>query len=143
MEITSRSINDTRALATKLAKDFKAGDLIALRGDLGGGKTTFSQSLIRSLGVKNRIVSPTFVLMKRYKLPETFNNIKTVYHFDAYRISDREELKVIGWEEILDDKHGLVIVEWADKIADLLPKNSKWISFKFVKPDIRCIVTEE
>jgi tRNA threonylcarbamoyladenosine biosynthesis protein TsaE len=99
--------------------------IICLSGDLGAGKTTFTQGLLKGLKVKGPYTSPTFVIMKHYK-----NNI---YHFDAYRVAANDILN-LGWEEIIGDKKNIVIVEWADRIKKIIPKNSLWIKFEWVGP---------
>ncbi|MFA4817834.1 MAG: tRNA (adenosine(37)-N6)-threonylcarbamoyltransferase complex ATPase subunit type 1 TsaE [Parcubacteria group bacterium] len=102
--------------------------VICLSGDLGSGKTTFTQGLLEGLKVAGPYISPTFVIMKKYK-----NNI---FHFDAYRVSAKDILN-IGWEEIIKDKNNIIIVEWADRIKKIIPKNSLWIKFEWVDANKR------
>ena len=95
--------------------------VIALQGDLGAGKTTLTQELARILGIEETVVSPTFVVMKRYK---THGNeqFHTLTHMDAYRIEEDEELGPLGWNLLLNEKGNLLVVEWPEKIATMLPK---------------------
>jgi len=120
MTETLHSIEETMAVASKLARSLRAGDVIALTGDLGAGKTHFSKGLVAGLGSPDDVTSPTFTLVHEYhagRLP--------VYHFDFYRLDDPSELIAIGWDEYLD-AGGVVIVEWADKHPQLLPPGAQW-----------------
>ena len=93
--------------------------VLALSGDLGAGKTTFVQQLATILGITDTVNSPTFVIMKRYETDDsTFSKL---VHIDAYRIEDSVEMKALHFSEIIQDKYNLVCIEWAEKIADLLP----------------------
>ncbi len=117
---------ETKKLAKKLAKNFKSG-VIALSGPLGAGKTTFVQGFAKGLGIKDKIISPTFVLIRQH---EDF------YHIDLYRLSNFDGL---GLEEILSNKDNIVLIEWAEKIKDLLPKNTIWITFEMLSENKRKI----
>lgn len=110
-----------QAFARKLAEEVKEGDILALVGNLGTGKTTFTKYFAEALGVKEVITSPTFNIVKEYesgRLP--------LYHFDVYRISDPEEMFEIGYEEYFFGT-GVCVVEWADLIEELLPEKTKYI----------------
>lgn len=100
--------------------------ILALTGELGAGKTTFVQGFLSGLGVRRRAVSPTFILMRR------FGN---VYHLDAYRLKEPRELEKIGFKEITADPQNVVLVEWADKVRCLIPRNATWIKFKHGKQE--------
>lgn len=116
MNILSKSVSQTKEIARKLARSLKRGDIVALIGELGSGKTCFTQGLMRGLGVKtDKITSPSFVLINEYKgrLP--------VYHFDIYRLNNIQEVIDLGYEEYFYG-NGVTIIEWADKIEELLPK---------------------
>jgi tRNA threonylcarbamoyladenosine biosynthesis protein TsaE len=105
----------TAELARRLAPLLKQGDTVALRGDLGAGKTTFARALIQALaGADEEVPSPTFTLVQSYDAP-----IGRIYHFDLYRIASPDELTEIGWDEALAD--GLVLVEWPQRAGALLP----------------------
>ncbi len=102
--------------------------VLALSGDLGAGKTTLTQAIARALGVKESLVSPTFVLMKFYSLKH--KRFNTLVHIDAYRIDEDKELLVLGWEAILKDPTNLVLIEWPERVAKLIPKNAINVSLK-------------
>ena len=120
-ELIIRNENDTRDFAYEMAKDLKAGDVIALVGDLGTGKTTLTQYLAKALGIEEYITSPTFNIVSEYhsgRLP--------LYHFDVYRLCDIEDMYEIGYEEYFFGD-GVSIVEWADMVEELIPENAKII----------------
>lgn len=94
--------------------------MITFSGDLGAGKTTMTQELARQLGVKENVVSPTFVIMKIYKTKNI--KFKNLIHIDAYRLDKKEELLRLGWEEIISNKENLVIVEWPERVLECFPK---------------------
>jgi tRNA threonylcarbamoyladenosine biosynthesis protein TsaE len=116
MDCLSKNVRQTEAIASELAATLGGGECIAIYGELGAGKTQFVRGLATALGVNPRAVSsPTFVLLNVYnggRLP--------VFHLDAYRIHGDADLEAIGFSEMLEQK-GVVIVEWADRVAGLLP----------------------
>lgn len=142
MRYLSKSEKQTKKIAEQLAKKLKGGEVIALIGDLGAGKTTFIQGLAKGLKIKKNVNSPTFVLMKIYPVKQLafgefpasrgFNrvnplqnlssNIQYLCHIDAYRIKNPAELADIGVLEYFKDKNIVSVVEWADKIKSILPK---------------------
>lgn len=113
--IVSHSVAQTEAAAAALAKSLRGGACIALRGDLGAGKTQFVRGLVRGLGGNaHRVSSPTFVLLNVYA------GRLTVYHLDAYRVGGADDFESIGFAELLG-QGGVVVVEWAERVARLLP----------------------
>jgi tRNA threonylcarbamoyladenosine biosynthesis protein TsaE len=120
---TTASAKQTQKLGQLLAEELKPGQIICLSGELGSGKTTFTQGLLKGLKIKGPYTSPTFVIMKKYK-----NNI---FHFDAYRVSKKDILN-LGWKEIVAEKNNVIIVEWADRIKKIIPKDCLWIKFEWV-----------
>jgi len=118
----------TAALARRLAPILKAGDVVALRGDLGAGKTSFARALIRALsgadGAEREVPSPTFTLVQSYDTPAG-----RVHHFDLYRIQSPDELTEIGWDEALAD--GIVLVEWPERAGNLLPDRRLDVALAF------------
>lgn len=132
-------------LATAMSRrNLAIGALVlALAGDLGSGKTAFAQNFAEALGVKEKIKSPTFIIFRKSKIENKkwreigFENF---YHFDVYRINNEKEILNLGWEEIISNPENIVLVEWADKIENILPKNSMRINFKHLKGDKREIV---
>jgi len=130
----------------KVAKDVlqKAYDLsdktatvIALEGDLGSGKTTLVQEIGHLLGVKENIISPTFVIMKKYEVSDKV--FKQLVHIDAYRLNESKELLNLGWEEILKHKTNLVIVEWPSQVPECIPDNACRLELSHSKEDTRMI----
>ncbi len=117
---------ETKELAERLALEMP-GRVYALTGDLGAGKTTFSQFFLRALGVTGTITSPTFVIMKPYPLGA--GQYSVAYHLDYYRLKDVHDLNALGFKKILDDPKNVVLVEWADRIADSLPPDAVWLDF--------------
>ena len=116
-EITTASAEDTEACGARLADALVAGDVIALTGELGAGKTCFTRGLARGLGVRGRTMSPTFVLVNEYR------GRLAVHHVDAYRTESLTELLDLGLEELFEGD-GVTIVEWADKLTPLLPSRT-------------------
>lgn len=113
------------AIATALP--YTNAVVVALHGDLGAGKTTFTQMLARTLGVTEPVTSPTFVIMKGYALEAAdFDNL---IHIDAYRLDTSKELSVLGFAQLLAAARTLVVVEWAEKVADLLPEHTINLTF--------------
>lgn len=118
------SLKETETLARQMAAYLKAGDVVCLTGDLGAGKTTFTQVLCKALGVEEPVTSPTFSLIQEYQgsLP--------VYHFDAYRMNRPAELVELGGEEYLYGT-GVCVIEWADRVREYMPENSLWIRIQW------------
>jgi len=122
----TRSAEETKKIARDLARQLTGGEILALYGELGSGKTTFVQGLAKGLGIKDRILSPTFVLMRHYDC-----RVGTFYHIDCYRIDTGEQAEGLGLEEILADPHAVVAIEWAERIEKLLPQNCLRIYFEY------------
>ena len=103
--------------------------VLALHGDLGAGKTTFMQILARMLEVEEVVVSPTFVVMKHYELPEEQHGFTALYHLDAYRIETVDEMRPLRFAELLTEPKALIAIEWAERIAELLPTDTIDLTF--------------
>jgi len=134
----TKNSKETHNLADKLAKNLRGGEILALIGDLGSGKTTFVQGLAKSLGIKEKITSPTFVWLKTYPLKKRF--IKKLHHFDLYRLDLPKTLEVIGLNEYLSDPQAIIVIEWADKIKEILPGKTRYIKFKHAGKNRRIII---
>ena len=130
----SRSVAQTERIAAELAANFRGGECVALHGDLGAGKTQFVRGLVIGLGGDPRSVSsPTFVLLNVYDT----GRLK-VYHLDAYRVAGAEDFESIGFTELLE-QGGIVVVEWAGRVAGLLPAKKVDVTFSTVGPRRRRI----
>ena len=128
-------------MANAYAKTLKGGEVIGLIGNLGAGKTQFAKGLARGLRIKNRITSPTFVLMKVYKTHNSSaaaDTIQNLIHVDAYRLDKNSDISSFGLNEYLGKKNAVVVIEWADRIKKHLPKKTKYIKFK-IKDNLRII----
>lgn len=134
--IATDSASATQKLGEDLAKDMlkmgakKHARVLGLTGNLGGGKTTFMQGFAKGLGIKDKILSPTFVIMKHF---ENF------YHIDCYRINKPEEILELGFKKIIADPKNIVAVEWPEKIKKFLPKDTVYIDFEFIDDNTRKI----
>lgn len=115
MKIKLNSLRETEQFGEKLGKVLKKGDVLCLNGDLGAGKTTLTKSIGLGLGVEEYITSPTFSLINEYR-----GNLP-VYHFDVYRLENVDELDDLGFDEYFFGE-GVCIIEWAEKIENMLPK---------------------
>lgn len=134
----TNNAKETSALGKTLAQELKGGEILSLIGDLGGGKTTFTQGIAQGLKIKENIISPTFVVYKKF--PVNSKKIKWLHHFDLYRIASHEELIDLGFEEAISDKQAITVIEWAQKAKKLIPaKNNIKIIFKYLGKDKRKI----
>jgi tRNA threonylcarbamoyladenosine biosynthesis protein TsaE len=136
MKIITKSEKETYNFAKKFAGKLKGGEVLCLIGDLGAGKTAFTKGLASGLKVKNIITSPTFVLMKNYKIIG-HQTIKHLAHIDAYRLENGEQLLGIGVDDYFSDKQCLTVIEWADRVSDIWPNSAIKIEFKVLKGDRR------
>ncbi|NNE91056.1 MAG: tRNA (adenosine(37)-N6)-threonylcarbamoyltransferase complex ATPase subunit type 1 TsaE [Verrucomicrobiales bacterium] len=127
------SEKETREFGAEIAGDLRPGDVLGLMGQLGAGKTHFTQGIVAALGSETAVTSPTFTLVNEYhdgRLP--------VFHFDFYRMDSPDEVVKIGWDEFLDEP-GVVIVEWADKFPELLPDHTTWWKFSMAEDESRVL----
>lgn len=133
--IVLKSEADTQALGKVLADGMLPGEVYALVGDLGTGKTTLAKAVARALGVTETITSPTFTIVQEYgtgRLP--------LYHFDVYRVNDPDELFEAGFEDYLA-RGGVCLIEWADLIEDMLPEDTKTVNLSYGENDGERICT--
>ncbi|MBQ3696101.1 MAG: tRNA (adenosine(37)-N6)-threonylcarbamoyltransferase complex ATPase subunit type 1 TsaE [Alphaproteobacteria bacterium] len=136
MEWVVSTERDLDAIADTIAPLLSVGDVVALNGTLGVGKTTFVRALVRNLThTEADVPSPTFTILQTYDTPKF-----TLYHFDFYRLKSPEEAYEIGIEEAFTE--GVSVIEWPEKIGSLLPKQHKAISFEILKDGTRHIWTE-
>lgn len=154
MEFVSDSSEKTADLAldflAKLPPSQGKAMVVGLSGDLGSGKTTFSQAVGRHLGISEIMTSPTFVIQKTYLLspqnfskklaPTAISKIKKLIHIDAYRLESGRELQVLGFEKLLRDPANLILIEWPEKVSDILPAEIVKVNFKFITETQREII---
>jgi tRNA threonylcarbamoyladenosine biosynthesis protein TsaE len=115
--------------------------VIALQGDLGAGKTTFVQGFLKGLGIKKRATSPTFIIMRRYKIPRTLAVRRShLHHMDAYRLRKPEDVSSLGFKEILADRQNIILIEWPENIKGALPRRTRRIQFKYGKKENERII---
>lgn len=124
-----RGLQATQKVAESFV-DQTRGRVLALVGNLGSGKTTFAQFFLKALGVNEKITSPTFLIIKNYQLPMTNVQFKRAYHIDCYRLKDPTELLNLDFVNIIKNEENIVLIEWADKVKDLLPNDCVWIYFE-------------
>ncbi|MCX6761721.1 MAG: tRNA (adenosine(37)-N6)-threonylcarbamoyltransferase complex ATPase subunit type 1 TsaE [Candidatus Moranbacteria bacterium] len=163
-EFITEKTQETKKLGKLLASELFGGEVVCLFGELGAGKTTFTQGLLEGLGAEKPYTSPTFVVMKEYKTvnseQRTVNlptprlrqasskeklksgKISTIYHFDAYRV-EAEDILNLGWEEIIADESNICIIEWADKLEKIIPGWAIWIGFEWLDENRRKIILRQ
>ena len=142
MEYISKSEKETYCIAARLAKKARGGDIFALHGDLGSGKTTFAKGFARALGISREITSPTFVIVKSYPLYKTKKEKQAadlLIHADCYRLSGVEDAEAVGLSEYFQDKKVISLLEWPENIKKSLPKRAIQINFKYIDEDFRSI----
>lgn len=138
MQIITKNQQETKKFAQKFAKKLKNSEVICLKGDLGVGKTVFVKGMASGLGIEELITSPTFVLVKEYQILATKCQIQKLYHIDCYRLNNAKELLDLGFKKWL--KHdNIIVIEWADKVREILPKKCIWVEFEVMGENERKI----
>lgn len=144
----SKSPAQTKKIGALLGKRilssyFRGGRaiILGLEGDLGGGKTTFLQGFAKGLGMKEKILSPTFVLMKKFKLPAKTRGLKskTFIHIDCYRVKKPREILALGFRNMAFNSKNIMAIEWAERVAKILPKDTIWVKFEITNKNTRRI----
>lgn len=138
MKFLSKSREETKEIANKFLETLTTGEtatVVALQGDLGAGKTTFTQEVGKLLGIEENMHSPTFVIEKIYSID--YKNFKNLIHIDAYRLEKESELLHLGWQEIIKEKENLIFIEWPERVSGIMPTESKMINFKFIDEETR------
>ena len=130
MKVKVKGIEETKKLANNFAAELIGGEVVLLNGDLGAGKTTFTQFVFSALGVKEVVNSPTFAILKSYQ------GKFTLHHFDTYRITYEEAIEA-GFDEIFEEKDSIIFVEWSENIAPLLPEKVIKINIKHLSENER------
>lgn len=149
-EIITKNPGQTQKLGEELAKKIcqlaekkgvnKTAVVFGLQGNLGSGKTTFLQGFAKGLGIKERILSPTFVILKIFKIKKQKKQFENFYHFDCYRIQKPKEISDLKFKEIISNPKNIVAIEWPEKVKKFLPKSATIIKFKFIDEKIRKII---
>jgi len=125
MKVRTKSAEETREYGKKLAKKIAGGWVVCLYGDLGAGKTTLVQGVAEGLGIKRRMVSPTFIVVRKYD---------RLWHIDLYRVPGGEGL---GLEDVFSDNKNIILIEWPEGIVEMLPKHYFEVRIKLISPDER------
>jgi len=141
-EYESSSESMTEELAAEFAKKIHAGSVIALSGDLGAGKTVFARGFARGLGISETVSSPTFTLMQEYKVAGK-KGLRWFYHLDLYRIEDSKAALVFGVDEYLHGTDSVLLIEWAERINDILPAGTRHVEISHAGGDRRKIKIRE
>lgn len=139
-EIIANNAREMRKLGERLAKEIikikrNSALIVGTEGDLGSGKTTFIQGFAKGLGIKEKITSPTFVILKKYKISKT---IRWFFHIDCYRVKT-DDLLELGFKEIAGNPQNIIVIEWAERAKKIL-KDALWIKFEYVDKNKRRIV---
>ncbi len=127
-EFVSRNVDQTRRLGARLGTLLEGGDIIALEGDLGAGKTILAQGIGRGWGAQDPLISPTFVLIRRH---ERLHDPQRLYHIDFYRLQPTE-ITHLGLDEILGAPGNVAVVEWADHAPNVIPEEHLWITLRWL-----------
>jgi len=121
----AKNLEETQKIAADFIQTLSASTdkatVVGLYGDLGAGKTSFTQGVAMALGITDHVVSPTFVIEKIYPLPHAHNGFTHMIHIDAYRLDDPNELSSLGWNNITADPHNLILIEWPERVAEIMP----------------------
>ncbi|OJI09495.1 MAG: tRNA (adenosine(37)-N6)-threonylcarbamoyltransferase complex ATPase subunit type 1 TsaE [Candidatus Vogelbacteria bacterium CG10_big_fil_rev_8_21_14_0_10_49_38] len=142
----SKSLSDTSRIAGEVLVELEKrvnqerATVLLLEGDLGSGKTTFTQVLAKHLGVRENLVSPTFVLIKSYRTKH--HKFKKLVHLDAYRLDSGQDLERLGWNDLVTDPANLIVLEWPERVADLFAPTELKIDLKFIDQNTRAIQYE-
>jgi tRNA threonylcarbamoyladenosine biosynthesis protein TsaE len=151
-EFVTTSSAQTKKLGAMLALELRGGEIICLSGDLGAGKTTFTQGLLQGLKIKGPYTSPTFVVIRHYKsrkfqisndkfqIKSKLKNDKFInsYHIDAYRV-DAKDILELGWRDFAGQPNAIVIIEWPERIKKIIPTDAVWINFAWISKKERRI----
>ncbi len=149
MEHLVHNLDEMRDFASSFLKDVNklagttGAQIVALYGDLGSGKTAFVKELAKELGIEHHITSPTFVILKKYQISNNYSlptNYYSLIHIDAYRLGSGEDLKTLGWNELVKDPKNLILIEWPEQVKDALPNDMIKIQFEYVDQNIRKLI---
>lgn len=127
------SVEETWTVAREFAAELKPGDVVCLEGDLGAGKTTFTQGLCAALGCSGRVTSPTFCIVREHPAANAEASVPLLVHMDLYRLSGEEDVEAIGWDDYLA-RGAVIAVEWPSRAGSLIPDGAWRVSFR-LNPD--------
>ncbi|NQU82710.1 MAG: tRNA (adenosine(37)-N6)-threonylcarbamoyltransferase complex ATPase subunit type 1 TsaE [Parcubacteria group bacterium] len=136
-EYTTNSAIETQDLGKKFAGEIlqkqqkepiRGAVVLALKGELGSGKTTFLQGFAKGLGIEEKILSPTYVILKKFEISKQSN----FYHIDCYRIENEKDILELGFNEIISNPKNIIAIEWPERIKNVLPRNTLWLDFEFI-----------
>ncbi len=142
----TNSASETKKIGEKLAKNIlrnkknKEAFVLGLRGELGGGKTTFLQGFAKGLGINEKILSPTFIIIRKYELKT--KNYKFFYHIDCYRVEEEKEILDLGVKDILKSPWNIIAIEWPERIKKVVPKNTLNLTFLILNKQKRKIIVK-
>lgn len=122
----TNSVKETKEIAKGLAGKMRQGT-IALNGSLGAGKTTFVQGFAEGLGIREKIISPTFIIVRQHKIPKSERQL---LHIDLYRLENKGQIRQLGLTDFFNQANNLTVVEWAERAKEILPKDTVWISIE-------------
>lgn len=137
------SLNELSRIADQIIADAtnrastNHATIVAFSGDLGAGKTTMIKEIAKSLGVQQDLASPTFVIYKIYNLDHNLSPFKKLIHGDTYRLESSSEIMQLGWEQLITDPENLILIEWPEKIADVIPDWAGRVTLHHVNADMR------
>ena len=130
MKLNVIGLKETEKLANSFAAELKGGEVVLLNGDLGAGKTTFTQFVFKALGVKEVVNSPTFAILKSY------DGKFKLHHFDVYRITMEEAIEA-GFDEVINEDESVKFIEWSENIASLLPNKTISVNIRYINENER------
>lgn len=143
MEFISKNLEETRSFAVSFLEDISKRKgpkavVVGLGGDLGSGKTTFTQFVAQTLGIEEAVTSPTFVILKRYGIKRDFP-FSNLVHIDAYRLEGEKDMEALSFEDELENSGNLIFIEWPENVEGALPENTIMLSFETIDENTRKI----
>ena len=144
IKILTNSVQETKKIGQIFGQEVLKNNLtnkafiVGLKGDLGGGKTVFLQGFAKGLKIKERVLSPTFIISRKFLI--TKSKFINFYHIDCYRINNSSEILSLDFKKIISENQNIIALEWADKVRKFLPKNIVWLEFKYQGKNKREII---